>query len=59
MTQKEIFAITNNEDAMMILREIEEIQKNLCHKTIYERKTATRKMKALAKELLEEIKEGK
>lgn len=56
MTQKEIFAIANNKDAMMILKEIEEIQMNMCHKTIYERKTASRKMKRLAKELIEEIK---
>lgn len=56
MTQKEIFAITNNKNAMLILKEIEEIQMNMCYKTIYERKTASRKMKRLAKELIEEIK---
>lgn len=56
MTQKEILAIANNEEAMMILKEIEEIQRNMCHKTIYERKTASRKMYGLAKELIEEIK---
>ena len=55
MTQKEILAIANNEEAMMILKEIEEIQRNMCYKTIYERKTETKKMKELAKELIEEI----
>lgn len=55
MTQKEIFAIASNEDSMEILKEIGEIQRNFCHKTVYEQKTAKAKMKRLAKELLEII----
>ena len=55
MTQKEIFAIASNQDTMEILKEIEEMQRNLCHKTVYEQKTAKAKMKRLAKELLEII----
>ena len=55
MTQKEIFTIASNEDSMEILKEIGEIQRNLCHKTVYEQKTAKAKMKRLAKELLETI----
>ena len=55
MTQKQLFAIAANEEAMDILKELEKIQRNMCHKTIYERKTAKAKMKRLAKELLEAI----
>lgn len=55
MTQKQIFAIAENEDAMDILNEIKSIKRNMCHKTIYEQKTAKLKMKRLAKELLEII----
>lgn len=38
MTQKQIFAIAENEDAMDILKEIESIKRNMCYKTIYEQK---------------------
>nr|DAM44178.1 MAG TPA: hypothetical protein [Caudoviricetes sp.] len=55
MTQKQIFAITANEEAMDILKEIAHIQGNMCFKTIYEQKTAKAEMKRLAKELLETI----
>lgn len=55
MTQKDIIAIAKNPVAMEILAEIAEIQANMCYKTIYERKTATRKMKDLAKEMIDEI----
>lgn len=57
MTQKQILAIAASEDAMWILKEIADIQRNMCHKTIYERKTATKEMKSLAKQL-QEIIEG-
>lgn len=56
MTQKKVLAIASNDDAMDILKEIASIQRNMCHKTIYERKTANAKMKKLAKELIEIIK---
>jgi len=55
MTYKQIFAITANEEAMDILKEIAHIQGNMCFKTIYEQKTAKAEMKRLAKELLETI----
>ena len=55
MTQKQVLAIAASEDAMWLLQEIQEIQQNMCHKTIYEQKTAKAKMKELAKELLETI----
>lgn len=58
MTQKQILAIAGNEDAMWILQEIAEIQSNMCHKTIYEQKTAKARMKSLAKELIETISEN-
>ena len=57
MTQKEIFAIASSEDSMEIIKEIAEIQSNMCHKTGYEQKTAKAKMKRLAKELLEYMNE--
>ena len=57
MTQKEIFAIASSEDSMEIIKEIAEIQSNMCHKTVYEQKTAKAKMKRLAKELLEYMNE--
>ena len=61
MTQKEIIMIAKNQVAMEILAEIAHIQENMCYKTELEKKTETRKMKELAKELIEEIewKEGK
>ena len=61
MLQKDIIRIAKNPVAMEILAEIAEIQANMCYKTEYEMKTENRKMKVLAKELIEEIewKEGK
>lgn len=55
MTQKQILAIAASAEAMDILKEIAEIQRNMCHKTIYEQKTAKAKMKRLAKELIEGV----
>lgn len=55
MTQKQVLEIAANEDAMDILKEIAFIQRNMCHKTVYEQKSAKAKMKKLAKELLETI----
>lgn len=61
MTQKEIIMIAKNPVAIEILKEIANIQENMCYKTEYEKKTENRKMKELAKELIEDIewKEGK
>lgn len=55
MTQKQVLEIAANEDAMDILKEIAIIQRNMCHKTVYEQKSAKARMKKLAKELLETI----
>lgn len=55
MTQKQIIALATNEDAMYFLLRIEEIQKNMCHKTIYEQKNAKAKIKEFAKEIIERI----
>lgn len=57
MTQKEILKIAANEDAMDILREIAFIQLNMCHKTVFEQKSKKSKMKKLAKEMLEIVRE--
>lgn len=55
MTLKEILKIAADDEAMEILKEIAEIQSNMCHKTIYEQATAKKKMKRLAKEIAETI----
>ena len=55
MTQKEIIMIAKNQVAMEILAEIANIQENMCYKTEHEKKTETRRMKELAKELIEDI----
>ena len=55
MTQKEILKIAANEDTMDILKEIAFIQRNMCHKTVYEQKSEKAQMKKLVKELLESI----
>ena len=55
MTQKEIFAIASDEYAINIVREIGEINKNMCYKTDYEQKIAKAVMKNLAKDLIEMI----
>ena len=56
MTQKELLKIAADEDLMYMLQEIQFEQRNMCHKTIYEQQKATRKMKGLAKEIIETIK---
>ena len=55
MTQKQILAITADEEAMDILKEISHIQSNMCFKTTYEQKTAKAEMKQLAKEFIERM----
>lgn len=55
MTQKQIYAIANSEEAMYILCQIKYIQSNMCYKTEFEQKTAKAEMKQLAKELMEAI----
>lgn len=56
MTQKDLMKIAADEDLMEALQEMASIQRNMCHKTIYEQKTATRKMKDLAREIIEGVK---
>lgn len=53
MTMKEIIKMANNSEVMYMLEEIAEIQANMCFKTIYEQKTAMKKIKNLAKEIQE------
>lgn len=55
MTQKQLLAIAADTEAMEILEEIARIQRNMCHKTVYEQKTARAKMKSLAKEIIDMI----
>lgn len=55
MTQKDLIEIASNDEMMDILKEIAFIQQNMCHKTIYEQKTAKAQMKRLAKEIIESI----
>ena len=56
MTQKAILKLAANEEAMEMLADISHIQRNMCHKTIYERRTAKRKMKQLAAAIIELMK---
>lgn len=56
MTQKALLNLAANDEAMDILREIQFEQRNLCHKTIYERKSATRRMKQLAAQIIDVLK---
>lgn len=53
MTQKDLIKIASDERAMDLLREIAEIQSNMCCKTVYEQKTAKQKMQRMAKEIIE------
>ena len=55
MTQKDLIMIASNSEMMAMLAEIADIQKNMCHKTIYEQKTAKAKMKEMAKEIIENL----
>lgn len=56
MTQKAILQLADNEEAMELLADIAHIQQNMCHKTIYERRTAQRKMKQYAAEIIKLLK---
>lgn len=56
MTQKEIFKMASNYEISWRMREIESIQQNMAYKTVYEKKTATRKMKNYAREIIEILK---
>lgn len=53
MTKKDLMRLAANEDAMSALMQMRNIQRNMCHKTIYERKTAERNLKELATEIIE------
>lgn len=66
MTQKEIVRLAADPGLMFILEEIVKIQQNMCHKTIYEKKTAAARIHDYAqtiqnrlKEKMEEEKEAK
>ena len=53
MTMKEIIKMAGNPEIMDMLEELAEIQANMCCKTVYEQKTATTKMKNIAKAIQE------
>ena len=53
MTQKDIIRMASNPDIQWMMQEIAQIQSNMCHKSIYERKSATRRMKNYAREIQE------
>jgi len=57
MTQKDLMKIVENADLMYTLLEMREIQQNLIYKTVYEKKTAAKRMKELAKEIIAELKD--
>lgn len=56
MTQKEIFKMASNYEISWRMQEIDSIQRNMIYKTAYEKKSATRKMKNYAKEIIEILK---
>lgn len=56
MTQKDIIALASDPDLMAMLNEIAFEEKNLCHKTVYEQKTAKKKMRNYAKDIIDTIK---
>lgn len=56
MTQKEIIMLASDPDLMALLAEIAEEEKNLVHKTVYEQKTAKKRMKNRAAEIVETVK---
>lgn len=57
MTQKDLMKIVENADLIYTLLEMREIQQNLIYKTAYEKKTATKRMKELTKEIIAELKD--
>lgn len=59
MTQKDILTLATNPELIALLAEITEINSNMDSKTIYEQKTAAKKMKSLAKEITDAIKQQK
>lgn len=56
MTQKDILTLATNPELIALLTEITEINSNMNSKTIYEQKTAAKKMKTIAKEIANTIK---
>ena len=56
MTMKEIVKMASNEEIMETLKEIADIQSNMCFKTIYEKRSAIKKVKQLAK-MIQELSE--
>lgn len=56
MTQKDIIALASDPDLMLMLQEIAFEERNLCHKTIYEQKTAKKKMQNYARDIIDTIK---
>lgn len=59
MTQKDILILAKDPELMALLVEIAEIDSNMCHKTVYEQKTAAKRMQNYAKEIADTIKHRK
>ena len=53
MTMKEIIKMASNPEIMDIMAEIAEIQSNMSSKTVYEVRTANKRMKELARGIQE------
>lgn len=53
MTQKQIIRMASDFEIQWRLREIDGINSNMCHKTVFEQATAKRKMKQYAREIQE------
>ena len=53
MSMKEIIKMAINPEIMEIMEEIAEIQANMSSKTVYEARTATKRMKELARAIQE------
>ena len=55
MTQKDLIKIASNDEAIYLLHKIQDIQSNMCYKTEFEQKTAMRRMRELAQEIINSL----
>lgn len=53
MTQKQIIRMASDFEIQWRLKEIDRINSNMCHKTVFEQATAKREMKQYAREIQE------
>ena len=56
MTQKEIIMLASDPDLMALMNEIAHEDRNLCHKTIHEQRTARKRMQNLAADISDTLK---